>query len=111
MGEARESFGVGSIGARVYAIGGWRVDDARSAEALDMREKRWSLLPPMPTNRNSFQVVAFGGDLYAIGGIETKLTSYVEGKTRKKEGKEIVRNVGKPTDVVEIFDIRKNAWR
>jgi hypothetical protein len=38
------------------------------AFAFDVRTRRWSALPDLPSPRHGLGVVAFGGTVYVIGG-------------------------------------------
>jgi len=85
-----ERFGFASVNGRLYAAGGYAASDRSRMDTNDLTEFRrpefeplrpsadmWSLDPlegvwlretPMPGPKASFQLVALGGLLYAIGG-------------------------------------------
>ena len=74
MPEARSGMGVAVLDGKIYASGGLAGFDAGSIQAVnnlwryDPVANTWEVLAPMPTARDSHNLEAFGGKLYAIGG-------------------------------------------
>jgi N-acetylneuraminic acid mutarotase len=56
-------------GARVYAIGGYHNGFFATAEKYDPATSLWTTLSPMPTPRSDLAAAAFGGNVYAVGGL------------------------------------------
>jgi non-specific serine/threonine protein kinase len=66
--EPRAAGGAAVFEGRLYVVGGVGADTlARRAFALDLRTRRWSVVPA-PTPREHLAVVAAAGRIYAIGG-------------------------------------------
>jgi Galactose oxidase, central domain/Kelch motif len=66
--EPRAAGGAAVVGRRLYVVGGvGAVGLARRAFALDLRTKRWSVVPA-PSPREHLAVTAAGGRIYALGG-------------------------------------------
>jgi non-specific serine/threonine protein kinase len=66
--EPRAAGGAAVVGGRLYVVGGVGADAlARRAFALDLRTRRWSVVPA-PTPREHLAVVAAAGRIYALGG-------------------------------------------
>lgn len=91
----RNRMGACAIGGRVYVAGGMGVLDGVEDITLPVLERwdpttaEWERLPDMRHGRHGHGVVAYGGEVWVIGG-------YTE------EGM---------SASVEIFDPRTNAWR
>ena len=66
--EPRAAGGAALFGGKLYVIGGvGPAGLARRAFALDLRSRRW-LLVPAPSPREHLAVTAAGGRIYALGG-------------------------------------------
>jgi Kelch motif protein len=67
--EARSGTGAATIGNVVVSVGSESPAGTSSAAyALDIRTGEWSRLPDLPTPRHGLGVVAFRGEVLAIGG-------------------------------------------
>jgi N-acetylneuraminic acid mutarotase len=68
MPEPRAAGGAAVVGGRLYVVGGvGGAGLARRAFALDLRTRRWSVVPG-PTPREHLAVTTAGGRIYALGG-------------------------------------------
>jgi N-acetylneuraminic acid mutarotase len=66
--EPRAAGGAAVLGGRLYVVGGVGGSGlARRAFALDLRTRRWTLIPA-PTPREHLAVTVAGGRIYALGG-------------------------------------------
>jgi N-acetylneuraminic acid mutarotase len=66
--EPRAAGGATVVGGRLYVVGGVGASGlARRAFALDLRTRRWTIVPA-PTPREHLAVTATGGKIYALGG-------------------------------------------
>jgi non-specific serine/threonine protein kinase len=66
--EPRAAGGAAVVGGQLYVVGGvGAVGLARRAFALDLRTRRWSVVPA-PTPREHLAVTTAGGRIYALGG-------------------------------------------
>jgi Kelch motif protein/galactose oxidase-like protein len=87
--EPRAAGGAAVVGGRLYVVGGVGAAGlARRAFALDLRTRRWSVVPA-PTPREHLAVAAAGGRVYVLGGrragYDTNLAtfeSWAPGETR-----------------------------
>eukprot|EP00964_Phaeocystis_antarctica_P006404 scaffold3464_cov66-Phaeocystis_antarctica.AAC.2 len=80
-----------ALSGKLYAMGGWNVNEDTSfaeAEVYDPRADSWQPLPSMPTARKRLAAVAVAGKVYAIGG----------------------ENGDGYCDTVEAFDPLSGAW-
>ncbi len=70
MQHPRKYLGLAVAGGRLVAVGGMTGARMRlpAAEALDPREGRWSVLPPMSVARSSAGVAALHDCVYVVGG-------------------------------------------
>jgi non-specific serine/threonine protein kinase len=66
--EPRAAGGAAFVGGRLYVVGGVGAASlAQRAFALDLRTRRWSVMPA-PTPREHLAVTTAGGRIYALGG-------------------------------------------
>jgi Kelch motif/Galactose oxidase, central domain len=66
--EPRAAGGAAVVAGRLYVVGGVAASGlARRAFALDLRTRRWTIVPA-PTPREHLAVTATGGKIYALGG-------------------------------------------
>lgn len=71
MAVSRSSVGVGVLGGRVYAVGGYDGQSRRclaSVEVYDPRENRWETVREMNQRRSGPAVAEMDGRLYVVGG-------------------------------------------
>ena len=67
--EARSGTGAATVGGAVVSVGSESPQGTSSAAyAFDVRTGAWTRLPDMPTARHGLGVVAFGREVFAIGG-------------------------------------------
>jgi N-acetylneuraminic acid mutarotase len=80
MPTARGSLGVGVVGGKLYAVGGFNNSSGAltTVEAYDPVTVTWSTVAPMATPRNGTAVGVVNGLLYAVGGdTDTGATGYL----------------------------------
>ena len=80
MPTARGSLGVGVVGGKLYAVGGFNNGSGALAtvEAYNPLNDTWSTVAPMSTPRNTIAVGVVNGLLYAVGGdTDTGSTGYL----------------------------------
>ncbi|MEZ6067692.1 MAG: DUF4198 domain-containing protein [Planctomycetaceae bacterium] len=95
--EPRSSFDAAVLGNSIYVVGGWsmqgEVDSVWHTTAwkldLSTADPKWEAIPSPPFQRRALSVAAFGGKLYAIGGMQSE---------------------GGPTKQVAIFDPAAGDW-
>jgi N-acetylneuraminic acid mutarotase len=68
----RLDFGVGAVGGRIYAIGGYSGSTLASVEEYDPLTNTWRNRAPMPTPRARLVVAVVGDQIYAIGGVQVQ---------------------------------------
>jgi hypothetical protein len=96
--EPRSSFDACVLDNKIYVVGGWTLrggDTATwcdSALVFDLSDPagRWKALPAPPFKRRGLSVIGIRHEVFAIGGI---------------------REDGKTSGEVDIFDVRENQWR
>lgn len=66
----RGAMGLVAIGRRLYAVGGYTVEDQTVGElaVYDVKRDRWRFGPEMPTGRNHVGAAALNGRLIVTGG-------------------------------------------
>ena len=90
MAVARKGVASCQLMNKIYAIGGWNLQNPlRSAEIYDPLIDAWKSLPPMSERRSAATGVAFNNKIYVIGGVN--------------ENNQI-------HDSVEIFNPATNEW-
>ena len=70
MATARCTFAVAVLDGKLYAVGGYNLDDGNlsSVERYDPALDVWEAVAPMAVRRIAFGVAVLGGKLYAVGG-------------------------------------------
>ncbi|MCL2288400.1 MAG: hypothetical protein FWC33_04405 [Candidatus Bathyarchaeota archaeon] len=75
MNRARANLGVAVVDGKIYAIGGYTVEDNNfvavfvgTNECYDPVSNTWVTLEPMPTPRAGFAIATYQGKIYCIGG-------------------------------------------
>jgi|GEM_PF-1591967 N-acetylneuraminic acid mutarotase len=83
------------VGRRIYVVGGESATGAEPAvEIFDLDTRTVALGMPLPTPRRLSKAARLGGSIYVVGGQD-------HGNRYGETG----------TDVVEAYDVAKNAWR
>lgn len=86
MPEGRQGHAMVAIGKRLYVVGG--VGRTDRTLIYDIDRDRWTAGAPLPVGRDHLRAVAYGGEVWAIGG-----------------------RVGTPVRNVDIYDPKTDAWR
>jgi N-acetylneuraminic acid mutarotase len=92
MPSARGRLALGSVGGRLYAVGGYAGTLAQwvgTVEEYDPQLGSWATKTPMPTPRAHLALAVINGQLLAAGG----------------------ENVNRSLDVLESYDPVLNGWR
>jgi hypothetical protein len=92
MPTARGRLAMGSVGDRLYAVGGYAGTVAQwvgTVEEYDPQLGNWATKTPMPTPRAHLTLAVINGQLLAAGG----------------------ENVNRSLDVLESYDTVLNGWR
>ncbi|MDR2700341.1 MAG: hypothetical protein LBC12_06005 [Nitrososphaerota archaeon] len=101
MTHARAGLGVVTVDEKIYAIGGYAVNESYeyvgTTERYDPKTDTWVTLTPMPTPRGYFAIVAYEDKIYCIGGEEG--VSRVRGRPFRVGG-----------CVNEVYDTATNSW-
>jgi len=66
----RDAMGVGVVGGKLYAVGGYGRGGlhTNTCERFDPLTNTWEAMAPMPSKRSGMGVGVVGGKLYAVGG-------------------------------------------
>lgn len=94
---SRHHFATAALDGRLYVAGGCLGESdavphrrTNAFERYDPATGLWTPLAPMLTARQAFQLVAFDGELYAIGGVDQRET---------------------PITTIEVYNPSTDAWR
>ncbi len=92
--HARGMAAAAELNGSVYLAGGlaWSNDTLRSVERFDLAKRTWSNVPALATARSRFCLVALGGRLYAVSGMNAAGLHPLN------------------TATVEVYDPSRNAW-
>ena len=79
MATARMWLGMGVVGGKLYAVGGWDGSTTLSSvECFDPETQQWSAAPSMSTARTWAAAVVLDRKLYVMGGTDGNCLSSVE---------------------------------
>jgi N-acetylneuraminic acid mutarotase len=76
MPEGRQGHAMAAVDGRLYVVGG--VGPSSRTLIYDPMSDRWSTGAPLPLGRNHLRAVAWGGEVWAIGGRDRAPTTRVD---------------------------------
>ncbi len=106
MATTRSSVGVGVLGRRLYAVGGYDGTSRRclaSVECYNPQADQWTTLADMNHRRSGPAVADLGGRIYAVGGHDGLLV--------RSSAEYLDPRVGVWCSVVDMHFCRRNAGR
>ncbi len=68
MPETRGGTGAAAVGNTIVSVGGEAQEAIETVYAYNVKARRWSRLPDLPTPRHGLGVVAYRGRVYALAG-------------------------------------------
>ena len=98
MQHVRAGLGVIAVEGKIYALGGYGVDDVivGTNERYDPKTDTWTTMTAMPTPRSQFTIATYQGKIYCIGGFNATIRGW---------GDIVI-----PCNVVEVYDTITDNW-